>query len=277
MISELPLVRALPAAILALMLAIGSSARAQSVYVDPRQPVTDPVLSLPYAFYNENFGFATGWVYAVGGVPEPQSSLLATGIAGSAGSAMLALLGRDIRLPGTERFFVDPIVSVGYFDTIESYIDGDPKFPGDRAGSNQSDEDNFVDGTGWDNLARLRFKYVLPIGFGRDEIITTQKIDRGLPMTSRAAELSWNPLQSGKSYLEVRPFYRWQEIDGDEVDVDLKTNGVELSFFWDNRDFAPNPSIGNSLRLDAICWDASRKTSCSTSALSALADKRESL
>ena len=59
MISELALVRAVPAALLALVFAIGSSARAQSVYVDPRQPVADPVLSLPYAFYNENFGFAT--------------------------------------------------------------------------------------------------------------------------------------------------------------------------------------------------------------------------
>jgi hypothetical protein len=253
MTSGLPPARAVLAALLSLMfvLAIGPGARGQSIYVDPRQPVADPVLSLPYAFYNENFGYAAGWVHAIGGMPEPQSTLLATGIVGSAGSGMATLLGRDIRVPGTDRFFVDPMVSVGYFNTIESYIDGDPKFPSERAGSNQSDEDNFVDGTGWDNQARLRFKYVLPIGFGHDEIITTQKIDRGLPMDSRAADLSWNPLESGKSYVEVRPFYRWQEIDSDEVKSDLKTNGLELSYFWDNRDFVPNPSVGNSLRLVA--------------------------
>ena len=45
-----------------------------------------------------------------------------------------------------------------------------------------------------------------------------------------------------------------QQIDGDDLDTDLKTNGLDLSFFWDNRDFFANPSKGNSLsRRDPCC------------------------
>lgn len=57
-----------------------------------------------------------------------------------------------------------------------------------------------------------------------------------------------NPFKSGKSYLELRPFYRMQQIDGDDVDEDIKTNGLEFSVFWDNRDFYANPSKGFGLR-----------------------------
>jgi outer membrane protein assembly factor BamA len=51
--------------------------------------------------------------------------------------------------------------------------------------------------------------------------------------------------------LELRPFYHSQQIDGDDVDDEIKTNGFDVSFFWDNRDFYANPSRGNALQLKA--------------------------
>jgi len=74
----------------------------------------------------------------------------------------------------------DPVVSVGYFKDTESYINGKPRFQDESAGSNDSDKDNFVTGDGWDNFFRLKFKYLLPIGSGKDQIISTYKMDRGL-------------------------------------------------------------------------------------------------
>ena len=221
----------------------------QGVAVGPDGKSSSKVLSVPYAFYNEKFGAAVGYVYGVVGYPQKQSSLLATAMAGSRGSGMGFLIGRDIQMPRVERLFLDPVISVGYFGETEAFIDGNPKFPDERAGSNDSDEKNFVDGKGWDNFFRLKFKYLLPIGGGRDEVISTYKIDRGLLVSDPFGGESLNPLKSGRSYLELRPFYRWQQIDGDDVDTDLKTNGTEVSFFWDNRDFFANPSKGNSLRL----------------------------
>nr|MCU0559902.1 hypothetical protein [Desulfobacterales bacterium] len=139
-------------------------ARGQGIRVGPDGEVVESTLSLPYAFYNENFGVAAGYVYGVVGWPQKQATLLATAIAGTKGSAMGFLAGRDLQMPAVDRLFMDPIVSVGFFKDAEAFIDGNPKFPNERAGSNDSDPDDFIQGDGWDNFFRLRFKYLLPIG-----------------------------------------------------------------------------------------------------------------
>ena len=228
-----------------------ATAEAQSIYVDKEGQSGERVLSLPYGFYNETFGFAGAWVHGVVGSPQPQSSLIATAMAGSKGSAMLALIGQNIRIPGTERLFLDPIVSAGFFGDTDAYIDGNPRFPNERAGSNSSNEDDFVSGDGWDTFFRFKFKYLLPTGRGREQVIDRIELDRGLPVDPPSVEPRWNPLAAGKTYLELRPFYRWQQIDGDDVDDNIRTNGADFGLFWDNRDFVPNPSRGHGLRMQA--------------------------
>lgn len=228
-------------------LLLTASSFGQAVFVDREGSVIQNTLSLPYAFYNENFGMALGYVYGIVGRPQKQSTLLATGIVGSKGSAMGFLMGSDLQMPLFERLFVDPIASVGYFEENEAYIPGNPDFPFERAGSNDSHEDNFVTGDGWDNLFRINFKYLLPIGQGADQIISTYRVEEGLLISGARGGASLNPLESGKTYLELRPFYRWQQIEGDEVNEDLKTNGLDFAVYWDNRDFHPNPSRGFSL------------------------------
>ena len=224
------------------------SAFGQGVRVGPDGEFSEQTLSLPYAFYNESFGFAVGYVYGVVGRPQKQATLLATVMAGSKGSAMGFLVGRDIQMPRVERLFLDPVVSVGYFKDNDAYINGNLDFPDERAGSNDSDKDNFVEGDGWDNFFRLKFKYLLPLGTGRDRIIASYKIKEGLLESGATGGTSLNPLKSGLSYLEMRPFYRSQQIDGDDVDETTKTNGLDFSVFWDNRDFYANPSKGFGLR-----------------------------
>jgi outer membrane protein assembly factor BamA len=222
-------------------------AYAQGVAVGPDGKFSPQTLSLPYALYNENFGFAAGYVYGKVGSLQKQATLLMTAIVGTKGG-MGFLVGRDIQMPLIDRLFLDPVVSVGYFSDSESYINGNPDFPNERAGSNDSDEDNYVKGDGWDNFFRFKFKYLLPIGDGRDEIITTYKMKDGLLISKPKGGASFNPLKSGRSYLELRPFYRSQQIDGDDVDEKTKTNGLDFSVFWDNRDFYANPSRGFGLR-----------------------------
>jgi hypothetical protein len=217
--------------------------------VDPPIPLTDystGTIRIPYAFFNENFGFAAGYLHSVTGSPQQQATLLGTVIGGTKGSALGFLSGFDLLMPGTERLFVDPVASIGYFRDAESYIDGNPEFVDERAGSNDSHKDNFVDGDGWDYFYRVRFKYLLPIGSGRDEIIQKFNLNRGLPKEDLREESSWNPLSSGRSYVEWMLFYRSQQINGNNVDSELKTNGLELALFWDNRDFPASPSRGNS-------------------------------
>ena len=90
---------------------------------------------------------------------------------------------------------------------------------------------------------------MLPIGHGRDEIISTYVVDQGLMTSKGTGGRSLNPFKSGQCFLELRPFYRSLEIDGDHIDEDLKTNGLDFALFWDNRDFFPNPSKGNGLKV----------------------------
>ncbi|MDX2501791.1 MAG: BamA/TamA family outer membrane protein, partial [Deltaproteobacteria bacterium] len=202
------------------------------------------------AFYNEAFGFAAGFAYGKVGYHQKQSALLCTVMVGSKGSIMGFLIGRDLRLPWSDRLFLDPMAQVGYFNDAESYTDGNPNYPDERAGTNDSDEDNFIEGDGWDNFFRPRFKYLLPVGHAKDTIINTYVVDRGLLKSGATGGKSWNPLTSGRTYFELLPFYRWQEIKGNDDDVDIKTNGLEFSLFRDNRDFVPNPSQGSALRVD---------------------------
>jgi hypothetical protein len=219
----------------------------------PLMPGTDDSLgtiSIPYAFYNENFGTAVGYVHSVVGYPQKHAGLLATAMVGSNGSGMVFLYGRDIRVPGTERLLIDPIVSVGYFDDNDGYIDGNPNFPAERAGSNQSDKDNFVIGDGWDNYFRMRFKYLLPLGNGRGDLFKPVTLKDGFLASEAKSGMAWNPMTSGRTYVELTPFYRSQQIDGDNIDSVLETNGAVLALFWDNRDFYPNPSRGNAWKVN---------------------------
>jgi len=102
------------------------NANAASVTVGPDGKPRSTKLNLPFAFYNESFGAAAGYVYGVSGWPQPQSTLLTTTVAGTTGSAMTFLVGKDLQVPFLQRWFVDPVVSVGYFKDNQSYGDGNP-------------------------------------------------------------------------------------------------------------------------------------------------------
>jgi outer membrane protein assembly factor BamA len=170
---------------------------------------------------------------------------------GSKGSAMLFLMGRDLRLFGVERLFIDPVFSTGYFVDNNAYMNGNPDFSSQRAGSNDSDKNNYITGKGWDNFARVNFKYLLPIGSGKEKIINSYHVKDGLLEAGASGGESWHPLASGRTFLQMRPFFRSMQINSNEVDLVQKTNGLDFSLFWDNRNFVLNPSAGNSLLLKA--------------------------
>lgn len=177
------------------------------------------VVRLPYAFWNENFGAAVGYAYAVQGAPQAQASLLGTVMAGENGSVMGFAMGQDLLLFGSERLFVDPIVSIGRFADLEAYVDGNPEFPDQRAGSHESDPQDFIQGRGDDLFVRLRFKYLLPTRHGR-------------------------------AFVELRPFYRSQDIRTDASKAVQNTNGIEAGVLVDHRDDPVDPTRGHALGID---------------------------
>ena len=98
-----------------LVLVCCNLAYAQSVMVGPDRKFEKGVISVPYGFYNKNFGVAGAYAYAVTGWPQKQSALIATAMAGSKGSVMGFLMGRDLQMPYSRRLFLDAVVNAGYF------------------------------------------------------------------------------------------------------------------------------------------------------------------
>ena len=162
---------------------------------------------------------------------------------------MLLIAGQDLRTPWLERLFIDPFASVGYFGETDSYINGNPDFPNQDAGTNSSSKHNFVSGEGFDNFLRVRFHYLLPIGHGRDQVVPRYEVLDGIPIGGFTGARSLNPLESGRAFVDFRPFYRSQQIDGDDISTTISTNGVDLGLTWDNRDFPTNPARGQNVTL----------------------------
>ena len=226
-----------------------SSGRSEE-YLETSLPPADARISLPYAFWNETFGFAIGYVHAINGSPQPQAGMVASVMAGTEGSVMGFLMGQNIRpVQSLPRLFMDPIFSIGYFDNADVFIDGNPDFPDERAGSNESDPENFVTGAGGDTFARVRFKYLLPIGTGRIRTLPAFQFDRGLLVDGANRVDGFNPSRSGLTYIEAMPFFRSQNVENDDISVEQATNGIEVGVFYDNRDIGSNPSSGQSVRL----------------------------
>lgn len=227
------------------------SALGQSIYVArgkedaPHEPM---ILAVPYAFYNEGFGGAVAAVYGATGWPQKQSTFVATVIAGTNTAGAGYFLGQNFQMPLIDRLFLDPIIGISHFGTLDSYQNGNPDFRGQQAGTNDSSVDNFVQGTGNDNFAYLNFRYLLPLGHGK-EVINTYVLDRGLLYKGATGGTSWNPLISGKTFIEVQPFARAQTIDASYGDFTRRTNGLNFSLRYNNMDFVPNPSTGNTIRL----------------------------
>lgn len=225
--------------------------RGQSRTIDEGEEFEVKTLTVPYAFYNENLQFAVGATYGISGWPQENASLLTSGLLSTNGSRAIYLFGYNLQAPYFERLFIEPELGTGQYGVFESYLDGNPDYPDERAGSNESSEDNFIEGRGGDDFARLRFKCLLPLGHGRDTIINTYVLDRGLLVGGSTGGDFWNPLESGRTYLEVKPFYRRQDVKSEDYPIEEvnKTTGVEFALHHDNTDYRYNPTTGSEQRF----------------------------
>ena len=122
-------------------------------------------------------------------------------------------------------------------------------YSSERAGANDSSSHNYIKGNGWDNYVRLPFRYLLPIGWGRDRTQTDYRLEGGLLTSGATGGESLNPLTSGKTTVGLMPFYRSLSVSSPGLDRSQKTNGVTADLTWDNRDFVTNPSLGQSIKL----------------------------
>jgi hypothetical protein len=247
--------------VLVLVLSLAVPVCGQFRYVDVDEERKTGQIVVPFGFYTRNIQYAGGIGWGTLGEPQEQMALAVAGYGSSNGSWGVPVIARDVQLPFGERFFLDVTAFFADYGRFDTYRDGNPAFPLERAGSNESSRENFIDGDGRQAIVEPTFRYVLPIGSGADAAIHTYTIDDGMLVGNPMGGGPWNPFDGGRTYLEVDPFYRVETVETDDLTDSKRTNGLELSLVYDNRDFHPNPSRGSrqsvTVTRDWGCLDSS--------------------
>lgn len=207
---------------------------------------------LPYAFYSGSFGLGFGVGGSYSGVPYEETSFLGALTLGTKGSYNLVAAANDLRMPGFKRLYVRPLFMFGKYQDQYLYAgQNNPGYEGQRAGANDSDVDNYLEVSQWDNRIDLEFRYLLPLGHGadRENIVNRYTLREGFLASGATGGTSWNPLASGRSSLYVTPQWREQTQDNEELRVPLETWNVDVTLERDNRDFPYNATHGSFQRL----------------------------
>lgn len=244
--------------LLVLALTISSApAFAQSILVERAlEPGEEDgqFFALPFAFTSDVLGFAVGAMAGGRGLFQDQTVFAGSLIGSTNGSLATYLYAENIKLPFGERFFASPRITYADLGEFEAYREGNPQFANERAGDNDSDEDNFFEGEGSDAWYRVVFKYVLPLGHGLEDPIHTYYLEGGLLAENPSGATSWNPIRSGRSLIELEPFYREQDVDSDDFSDVVETAGVILRLRHENVDFLQNPARG-SIKQVRLTYD----------------------
>lgn len=201
---------------------------------------------VPYVFYSETFDIGVGVAGFVTRLWQEQLKLYATAFHTKNGSSRIWMGAYDIRLNPNGRLFMSPDIFYTDYSNLKAYVNGNEEFPFERAGTNDSSPENFVTGKAEDVAFKVRFRYVLPFGDGRDNIINRYRTTNGFLVPNEPKETT---KPTGRSYLFVEPFYRDQYIQFDGGKRSLRSNGIRAEIRHDRTDYVLNPSKGSLLKL----------------------------
>jgi hypothetical protein len=206
-------------------------------------------LVLPYAFSTESMGVTLGIGGGLKGYGQEQLLLGATGF-GSFDKAVGFFLGMwDYQPSWVPRLFFSAQGMISHYPKQRAYtkLFFDPDTT--RPGSNDSDESQFGEDSGYDNWTDFKLEFVLPIGSAYNDAIQHYKTKGGLLQSTPVGGEVWNPFKSGVTALMLRQFNRYRSFEFDQGDIDATTHPVELALSYNNTDFPPNPSYGSSQYL----------------------------
>jgi hypothetical protein len=216
-------------------------------------PKDKRLLILPFPFFNDTIGIGVGAAIVAEGYVQPQMLTVASFLGTTEGTYLGFVMVRNYQVPFFKRLILDPQISSGKFQDIKSYTRNAPGFENERPGSNDSSQDNYFKADGTDFWFDFKMKFLLPIGHGKDAIFPKITLDDGVFVSGDTGGKVWNPLTSGRTYLEITPFYRSQELDDAQKTLQ-KTAGLDIALHYDNTDFRSNPSGGSYQRL-FYSWD----------------------
>ncbi len=239
--------RILVAAVL-LMLSFVHRAGAQGIVRQAGHLDKEPAkvfAALPYVFYTDTFELAAGLGFASIGHGQPQLSLAGSALGST--NATFGVFGKtsNLQIRPIKRLFLDTTIAYVRYSGLRSYVPGNPDYVDERAGNNDSSKENFIVTPARDGFAYLDFRYLLPMGGGRDPIINTFVVEDGLLESGATGGWNWSPLKSGRSYIGLDIFLRDQTLNGEYGERPYTTSGLSLTLEHDNTDFLLNPSQGS--------------------------------
>lgn len=236
------------------LMALLSPAQASVVALDKSETIDEKRTGwLPYIFATDSLGTAIGAGGGFSGQIQPQSSVFGTGFVTSNDSALVAGSINNIRL-GNSRFLTDSFIVLDHFTDQRFYADLDNNQSEAKAGSNDSDQDDFVSGVSDEVTLNFTLRYPLAIGNSVDSPISIYTLDEGLIMPDApVGGKEWNPLTSGRTEAATRFFYTYRDLSDYDTEnseqLVAETNGLEFWLEYDNTDFPRNPSYGSRQQI----------------------------
>ncbi|GJL81243.1 MAG: hypothetical protein DHS20C01_08770 [marine bacterium B5-7] len=239
-----------------LLTVLSQSVSAQSIVLDEDMSEDEKSSGwLPYVFSTDSYDTAIGIGGGFSGIGDQRQAGLIGTVMGTTNDSFLASGAlTNYRFPGTGRLFLDAFFFAGHFTDDRVYADMDHNPAQQRAGSNDSDPDDFLSGITNDFRFELTFDYRVPIGSARQHPVPVYRLNRGLLTSGPEAGNNWNPLTSGTTNASLTWFNRYRDIDDDVNDPDndvlfYKTSGLKLNLDYDNTDFPRNPSRGSRQQI----------------------------
>lgn len=183
---------------------------------------------VPFGFISDSIGNSIGAAGLLKGAGQPQAALLGAGFVSDKGSYVSYLGGYNYQLG--ERWLIDADAYLAQFDDYRYYLG--------NATSNSSDFDDYTEADGQESRLQAKFRYVLPIGLGKD-LAASASYSPNRKITGIT------PWESGVTSLGFTPFYKSRQLDGVVYDDPGHTWGMIFSFDWDNRDSIRNTTHGS--------------------------------
>ncbi|HXE53447.1 MAG TPA: BamA/TamA family outer membrane protein [Tepidisphaeraceae bacterium] len=208
---------------------------------------------VPFVFYSPTYHFAGGLAYDGTGLLQPQTDTSFFAWGSEKGSYSIDFSATDYELRPIDRLFLNANAGYRWDKDYTAYISGNPSFRfGPPAGTNDSDKYNFITTQGIDVYGNISLRYLLPIGRGATSLVPHERLENGILTAGGAGGRGWNPLVTGRTFLEFTPFVEDLSLHTPSTDLSEQPgrfhgdeNGIRAGILYDNVDFPLNPTSGN--------------------------------